>query len=244
MKKTLRVVVLVLLILVFIAYVGAQFFLASIVKAGVNRTGPRLTQSHVMLADASLSPLTGSGTLKGLTVGNPQGWSDANAIYLGEMHFDVQPTSLMSDTIVVNELNINQPEFTYETRLVASNIGDLMKNIEAATGSKAEPKDPATVEKKFIVKRFTLQNAKVSLGVGPAALPLELPAIELLDLGVKEGGLTSSQLTFAILKAITPQIMGAATKASGIGSGVGNAAGQAVKKAGEGLQKLFGEKKE
>lgn len=244
MKKTLRVVVLVLLILVLIAYVGAQFFLGSLVKAGVNRAGPRLTQSNVMLADASLSPLTGSGTLKGLTVGNPQGWSNARAIYLGEMHFAVQPTSLMSDTIVVNELNINQPEFTYETRVVSSNIGDLMKNIEAAVGSKAEPKDPATVGKKFIVRRLTLQNAKVSLGVGPAAFPLELPAIELVDLGVKEGGLTPSQLTFAIMKAITPQIIGAATKAGGIGSGVGTAAGEAVKRAGEGLQKLFGGKKE
>ena len=38
MKKSLQIIVLVLLILILVAYVTAQFFLGSLVKAGVNKT--------------------------------------------------------------------------------------------------------------------------------------------------------------------------------------------------------------
>jgi uncharacterized protein involved in outer membrane biogenesis len=244
MKKSLQVIVLILLILILVAYVTAQFFLGSLVKAGVNKEGPRLTQSKVELLDASISPLSGSGTLSGLTVGNPQGWSDARALYLGKMHFDVAPMSLLHDTIVVNDLTIDQPEFAYETHLVSSNIGDLMKNIEAAVGAKSAPEEKSGPQKKFIVKHFRLANAKVTIGVGAAAVPLTLPPIELTDLGVAEGGLTAGQLTFAVMKQIVPEIIGATTQAAGkLGGTMGAAAGDAVKKAGEGLQKFFGGKK-
>ena len=93
MKKFLQIIVLFLLVLVLVGYFVAQYFLGSIVEAGVNSAGPKLTQSNVVLEKAKLSPLSGSGTLTGLTVGNPAGWSDGRAIYLGEMHLDVQPMS-------------------------------------------------------------------------------------------------------------------------------------------------------
>lgn len=247
MKKPLQYLILVILVLVLIAYVTAQYFLGSIVEAGVNRSGPKLTQSNVVLEDAKISPLSGTGTLTGLTVGNPAGWSEGRAIYLGKMHVDVEPMSFFDEAIVVNDLTIDQPEFVYETRLVSSNIGDLMKNIEAALGAKTDPEDPEAKPRKLIVKHFRLQDAKVTLGVGAATVPLTLPPLELSDLGVKEGGLTPSQLSFAIMKAVLPEIIAATTKAAGsLGGAVGGAAGDVMKKAGEGLQKMLGggEKKE
>lgn len=157
------------------------------------------------------------------------------------MRFDVEPSSFFKDAIIVNDLVIDQPEFVYETRVVSSNIGDLMKNIEAALGPTTEPKDPEAKPRKFIVKHFMLQNAKVTVGVGPAAIPLTLPAVELTNLGVAEGGLTPNQLAFAVMKAVMPEIIAATTKAAGgLGGSVGEAAGDAMKKAGEGLQKMLG----
>ncbi|MEO7599915.1 MAG: AsmA family protein [Opitutus sp.] len=244
MKKTLRYILLFVVLLVLILYVAGKFFLGSVVKTTVNNAGPRLTQTTVELLDASISPLTGSGTLTGLTVGNPKGWSDGRALYLGKMHFDVKPMSLLRDTIDVNDLTIDQPEFAYETHLISSNIGDLMKNIEAAVGAKSDTQEKPTKEKKLIVRHLKLQNAKVSVGVGGAALPLNLPDLELTDLGVKEGGLTPSQLTFAVIKEVVSSIMGTTTQASvKTGGTLGAAAGDVVKKAGAGLQKFFGGKK-
>jgi hypothetical protein len=245
MKKILLFLVIALLAVVLIAYVAGQFFLGSAVEAGVNRVGPRITQTRVNLDDASLSPLNGTGTLRGLAVGNPAGWSEANAFYLGQVHLDVEPASVLSDTIVINNLVIDQPEITYETRVVSSNIGDLLKNIEASVGGGAEKSDdPNATPKKYIVKHFALQNGKVTVGVGPAALPLPLPPLELNDLGVKEGGLTAGQLAVAVTRAVLPNVIAAAASAGGkLGGALGGQAGDAVKEASEGLKKLFGGEK-
>lgn len=245
MKKFLLFLVVGLLALALIVYVGGQFFLGSAVEAGVNRMGPRITQTKVNLDDAALSPLSGTGTLSGLAVGNPAGWSDANAFYLGRVHLEVEPASVFKDTIVINRLVIEQPEITYETRVVSSNIGDLLKNIEASVGGgQDKPDDPNATPKKFIVKHFQFQDGKVTLGVGPAALPLALPPIELKDLGVAEGGLTAGQLAVAITRAVLPNIIAATASAGGkIGGALGGSTGDAVKQASEGLKKLFGGEK-
>lgn len=245
MKKPLAIILVSLLVLVLIAYVAAQFSLGSIVKTGVNRVGPRVTQTKVELADASISPLSGEGTLDRFTIGNPQGWSSGSLLSVGRVQFSVEPRSLLSETIVINELVVEQPEFVYETRVVSSNIGDLLKNIEAAVGQRSDkPDDPNAKPRKFIVKHFRMDNAKVSIGVGPAALPLPVPAMELTDLGVKEGGLTSGQLAVAVFREILPQIIAATTNAAGkIGGTMGAAASESLKKAGENLQKFLGGQK-
>ncbi|HWL17042.1 MAG TPA: hypothetical protein VNR00_15645 [Opitutus sp.] len=241
MKKALLYLLFGLLALVLIAYVAGYFFLGSIVKAGVNNVGPKVTQTKVELGGATISPVTGSGTLSNLAVGNPAGWSDANAFYLGRVHVEVAPASLLSDTIVIDDLVIENPELTYETRVVASNIGDLLKNIEASVGGKDQPQDQNAKPRKFIVKHFKLADGKVTLGVGPAALPLPLPGLELNDLGVKEGGLTAGQLSVAVVRQVLTNVVAATTRAGGkIGGTMGAAAGDAAKKAGEGLKKLLG----
>jgi len=43
---------------------------------------------------------------------------------------------------VINELVIEQPEFLYETKIVSSNIGDLLKNIEQSMGARKRTRKP------------------------------------------------------------------------------------------------------
>lgn len=242
MKKLLLFGGLALLVLVVAGFITAQFFLGSIVKAGVNKFGPTMTQTKVELDSASISPLSGSGTLSGLVVGNPAGWSNADAIRLGSVHIDVEPASIFKDHIVINEIVIDGPEFLYETKLVASNIGDILKNIEAATGGNkaAEPqKDGKPI--KMVIKKFTLRNGKVTLGVGAAALPLPMPPVEISDIGTKEGGITPAGVVFAVMRSVTTSIVAATTQAlTKLGGTSGAAANESVRQVGEAIKGLFG----
>jgi uncharacterized protein involved in outer membrane biogenesis len=246
MKKKLIIIGGALAALAVIAFFTLQVFLGSIVKTAVNNFAPKITGTKVTLDSASISPLSGAGTLTGLSVGNPTGWSAERAFYLGKVHVDVAPFSILGDHIVVNEIIIDQPEFTYETKIVASNIGDLMKSIEAATGSKDQAAQPTAKNGqpvKFEVRKFSLRNAKVTLGVGPAALTMPLPPLELTDLGTKDGGITPDQLVFAVMKNVSGSIVTASTKAIGqAGATAGAAAGNAVKNAGEAVKGLFNKK--
>lgn len=229
-------------------YVGLMFFLGHIVKAGVNTFGPKLTQTKVELQAATISPVTGAGTLRGLVVGNPKGWSEGNAFSLGRVHVDVAPLSLLGDHVEIEEISIDGPEFLYETRFVSSNIKDLLKNIEDFSGGgKDAQAQPATKDGKpikFVVRKFRLTNGVARLGVGPTAIPVPLPPIALDDLGVKEGGITPDQLAGAVMKNVLGSIVtGSAEALANMGSTrATNTLEQtkdAAKKAAEGVKKLF-----
>lgn len=231
-------------LLAVVGVVAMGFVLGSVIKAGVNTVGPKITQTKVELAGASLSPLTGSGTLTGLYVGNPKGWNSDKAFYLGKIHVSMKPFSVLGDHIVIDEVIIDAPQFVYETKLVASNINDLLKNIEAATGSKdaeAKPTSKSGKPIKFEVRHFKMTNGKVTLGIGAAALPVPMPDIELRDLGTKEGGITPDQFAFAVMKSVTGSIVTASAQAlSKAGAATGAAAKDTAKSVGDGIKKIFG----
>lgn len=249
MQKPFLVLGLGGLIVIIALYIGIAHFLGSVVQAGVNGFGPKLTQTKVVLAGASLSPLTGTGTLTGLAVGNPRGWSEGDAFALGKIHVDVEPFSIFGDHVVINEITIDEPVFNYETKIVTSNIKDLLKNIERFTGSGA--RTAGTKEGKpikFVVKKFRLTNAKATLGVGAAALPVPLPPVSLDDLGVAEGGLTADQLAGALMKNVLGSIVAGTANALGQTGGTAGAASlektkEAARQAGDALKNLFKKEK-
>jgi hypothetical protein len=214
-----------LVAIAIIAVLIVAFMLGSLVKKGVNLAGPRLTQTEVTLADADISPFSGQGTLRGLTVGNPAGWTTPRAFYLGEIAIDLEPRSLTGSHVVINSIVIDQPEITFETRITSSNLQDLLKNIQRSTGAEtpaqmptqtppAQPQPPAQPDPaaepaqpvKLEVKSFILRNAMVTVAGAGTSLPVEIPLIELKDLGSREGGLTPQQLAVAVVKEISAQV--------------------------------------
>ncbi len=244
MNKKLLILGGICAALVLAVYIGLEYFLGRAVKAGINAFGPKITQTKVELAGAVVSPLSGLSTLTGLTVGNPAGWTADKAFYLGKIHLKLKPFSIFGDHIVIEEILIEQPEFFYETKIIASNIGDLLKNIEAVTGSTAKSAAPAAKNGKpikFEVKKLRIRNGTVSVGLGAAAIKVPLPPLELNELGTKEGGISPDQLVVTIMRNEAPNIIGAAAKAAlQLGGTGGAAAAESVKKAGDAIKGLFG----
>lgn len=247
--KKLLIILGCLFALVVIAGIVASFFLGAIVTKGVNTFAPKITGTAVTLDSATISPLTGSGTLTGLFVGNPEGWKSDKAFSFAKVHVSVVPGSLIGDHIIVKDVLIEGPEFVYETKFVTSNIKDLLKNIEKNTGASGSKPDSQPTSKegqplKFEVKSFRLQNAKVTLGVGPTAITMPMPPLVLTDLGTKEGGITADQLVVKVMPSILANITQAvADSALNVGGASGAATSDAIsgaaKKAGEGIKKIF-----
>jgi hypothetical protein len=242
MKKILGYSAVAVLILAIGIYVTLQFFLGDMVKAGVNKFGPGITQTKVELLDARISPLSGVGTLSGFSVGNPAGWSPTDAFRLGKVHVNLEPMSLTKEHIVINELIIEQPEFFYETKLVASNVGDLLKNIENAVGARetdAKTKDGKPI--KLVVKKLVMKEGRVTVSVGGQVTKMPMPPVDMADIGVKEGGVTPAQLAVAIMRHVTPGIIATSVQAlskSGALNGV-----EGLKQVGEAIKGLFGGEK-
>lgn len=234
MKVFLYIVGAVVALLV-VAFLVVAFSLGAIIKKGVNTKGPEITQSSVVLGGAKISPFSGHGTLSNLVVGNPRGWTSDHAFSLGQIAIDVQPRSLLGDHVVINNLTIEQPEIVYETKLTSSNLQDLLKNIQQATGgTEASPAEGKPV--KIELRNFKLSDARITVRAGQKVGTVQMPTLTLQNLGTNEGGLTPQQLSVAILKEVTTQAIQAAAQVA-LDQGLLDKAGI---KAGDELRKLLG----
>ena len=106
MKKLIVRILIGVVALVLVALVVIFFSLNSIVKKGVETVGPKLTKVDVRLGSAKLSPFSGSGQLTKLFVGNPEGYKTPSAIQVGDVKMGVEVGSLFSNTLAVDEVNI------------------------------------------------------------------------------------------------------------------------------------------
>lgn len=246
--KWIKRILVVLVVLVVLAVVVASFFLGSVIKTSVNTLGPELMGVDVKLDSASVSPLRGKASLKGLVIGNPEGFKTPSAFELGEIYVDLDLKSLASDRIIIRKILIDAPEITFEGSLKGSNISKLMEQIGSA--SKEEPEEepaekPAEKEsaeggKKLQIDEFSLEGAQLNVSMGlmlGKSIPVNMPPIHLEGIGKEKDGASVAQVTREVFAAVTGAILDA-VKSSGalLGKGAekaGELAGQGAEKAGE-----------
>jgi uncharacterized protein involved in outer membrane biogenesis len=207
MKKWIIRIVIVLAVLLILVVVGISLSLDSIVKKGVETVGPALTKVSVKLDGVSLSLLSGGGSIKGLEVGNPEGYKTPSAIKVGKASLSLQPSSVLSDKVVIHSIDVQGPEITYETNLKQSNIGKILANLDEVTGGGTKQPAPkeASPSKKLQVDDFRITGGKVSVSVttlGGQAVSVPLPDIHLTGLGTGPDGITAADLTRKVLSEV------------------------------------------
>lgn len=258
MIKKILLVLLLLFIggLVAIYFVGASA-LNKGVKAGIESVGPKVTQTSVTLDSVQLSPFSGSGTLKGLYVGNPEGYKSEHIFSLGQIDVSVDTGSVFSDTIVINKIHIKQPGISYEKTLTSSNLKELQKNIEAFTGPKADqPAEPAAENtapaKRLVIKELIIEDGTIFVGALGVGQTVPLPRIQMNNLGEEGQSANIAEVLDEVLGQVLSSIGPAIANAGQLGKDAANAlktqglekvdqaAGEAGKAMGDGIKKLFG----
>jgi len=207
----------ILLTLVLLAVLGlaAIYFFGSSalnkgIKSGVETYGPRVTQTPVTLESVNLSILSGSGTLKQLKVGNPEGFQSENIFALGRIDIDVDTGSVFGDKIIIDKVHIRAPEMSYEKSMRSSNVKELLANIEEFTGP-ADPADPAPGEdagakKQVVIRELIIEDAKVYVGVMGVGQTVTIPRIEMKDIGEDGNRVTMAQAVDLILTKVLANI--------------------------------------
>ena len=103
MKKILVIggVAIALVVVIALVLVGK---INPIVKSGIEKTGPVILKAPVTLKEVNISFFSGSGELKGFTVGNPEGYKTDYAFHVDRLKVDLDVKSVTSDKI--HELHI------------------------------------------------------------------------------------------------------------------------------------------
>lgn len=236
------------------------------VKAAVEKYGSETTQVAVGLdaADVNLTDL--NAALRGLSVGNPQGFNTDRAISLGEI--SVKIASVSTDLIVIDEVMIRAPEITYEIGAGGSNIAKIQENVDKFLGNSGQSgssgesaanntsSDEDQAGPQVIINDLYIKGGKVNVSATlfqGSALPVPLPDIHLEDIGKDggdEGGATPAEVVDQIISAITDKAGGAASSLdlsqiglsdiSGKAAELGGAAADAAKGALEGASDKLG----
>ena len=188
-----------LLIVIATAVAGAWWLYASrdaLLKRAIERYGPEVTGVSVKVKAVKIEPLDGRGAITGLDIGNPRGFSAPHALTLGEVQLAVDPKTLTSDVVHVQEISFEAPSITYERRAQGDNLSTIQKHIESQLPRSRESaegkKDDGAPQRKFIVDHVQVRKAKVSYG---GLVSADLPDLHLRDLGKKRGGATAAEIT-------------------------------------------------
>lgn len=203
MKKILLSLIALILLIVSGTLGYLYLSLNGYVKKEVERVGPRITRTSVSLSSASISPFSGSGKLTGLIIGNPEGFTSSAAIKAPEISIVVDKESLISKTIVINEILIRNPELFLEGTLTGTNLMKLIGNIKGYGGSGKEKGEKTSSPRQYIVKRILITaprlNVSASLLKTNIGQTVPLSDISLNNVGGDGSGISAADLSVQIM---------------------------------------------
>ena len=193
MKKILIVLVVALVAIGAVAWFYGNIILGSTAKRAIEAFGPKVAQVDVRVKSVGVSLIGGSGSLKGLFIGNPQGYKSPSAIKADTIRIAVAPASLFGKKVHLRSIIIESPEITFEGGIEGNNLTTLQQNIQKFSGG-----SPSKSETRLQVDEFVIRGARVSVAavpLGGKAMSLPLPDIRLENLGSQGDGITVPELS-------------------------------------------------
>lgn len=248
-----KVLIGVAVLLVVLA--GGVYYLYSniegYIKTALETYGSEATQSQVKVAGVKLSVSSGEGGLSGIVIGNPKGYSSANAFSLGLASLKVDTGSVSKNPVVIKEIVIDRPHVVFEMGGDGgSNLQTIQRNVNAYAakmgGGGAPAQKPAAgakePERKLIIENLYVRNGQIAAShalLKGQIISTGLPTIHLTNIGRAKGGATPAEIANEVIGAISQQANKAAmadvTKSldalkGAVGGAVGEALGGALGK--------------
>ena len=249
MKKLLFLGSGTVLVLVIAGLVIFYLQLGRIVKAGIETAAPRVTQCPVTVGDIDIRPLRGKLLIQKLVLGNPAGFKTDSAFSVQEIRVELNPKSLFSQEIHVQEIFIDAPEITYEVGVGKTNIGTIQKNIQAFIDSvggggaeKPEAKSDTGPGKKVVIDHVLVQGGRIRLSgpVVPASIQSPvLPSLELHDIG-KGDPVSMAEAMARILNEVFHGVIAEVKKTGHIFTDAAKDIGNTAKETGSSVKKSVG----
>ena len=202
------------------------------VARAIEEQGTRIAGTKVRVDSVDIELAKGRGTIRGVRVENPEGFSSGDAISLAEIELAIDARSIAEQPFRVTRVRVGDSVVNFEvTEDGASNIARITRNVSRGSGDAR--KEPARGEpKRFAIGEFAFAGGEIFLERPGAEHPerVHLPDLELHELG-GAGGATGGEIGEQIALAFTRRVI-AATAGHQVGRAVekelGEAAGDAA----------------
>ena len=179
MSKTIKFGLGGILAILLIGFLVLTMSVDSIVKNGIETVGSEMTGTAVTVERVSISPFSGTGTISGFRVENPEGYEQDYALEIEDFSIELNILSLFSDAIVVRNIEISSPSIYVEQKMPENNLRTIMNNIESTSSGEAS-------EKALVIEHFIMTDGSADLYTeigGERSARVEIAQIELNNLG-------------------------------------------------------------
>lgn len=231
MKKALKVVgivVLSLVALVVVLLLTLPLWIGPVATRVANKVVPSYTGTDFVLGSFGLNYYIGKLHVGDVRLDNPSGYSPEQALTLGSLDVDVDMGTVLSDTIVIRDVQVKDVFVSITSEDGTNNF----VAIAAHASSPAEKKDEAPVEevaaddgnaatnaeRKVVIDRIRIEGLVVQYG----KLPISLLPITLTDIGRETGGIEFENAGIAIWDAIQKSAIALSGGLINLGTGAFN----------------------
>jgi len=231
MKKLLKIIgVLALLLLVVLLL--CPLWLGPVAGLVANSVVPGITGTEFNVEKIRINPYTGSLRVEKLRLANPKGYDAEDAVALDLLSVKIAPMSVFRDTIMVNDVTLENPYVSYLNKDGTNNFDQIIANVNAGKTAEEEEKAEEVKEevegKKVVIEHLAITGTRVRYGL----ITLPIPNITLEGIGASQGGVTIESVGVEIWEKIKGSF-------SSVGGAIGGAVGDAAKLLGDGASGLL-----
>jgi hypothetical protein len=215
MKKNILIIAGIVALVVIVGVWQLLANLDSIVAGVIEESGSEVLKTDVSVSGVSIDLKGGKAAIAGMTIANPDGYSNALLFEMEDIAVDLDLNSLNEDVLVINAIRIKNPKINFEgTADGGSNMQTLMENINSsASESNSETKSDELL---MIINNFELSGAQVkAISEMKPGEPTEinLPPIKMSGIGKNQGGVTAEVVAQEITHELISTVLNAAAKA-------------------------------
>ncbi|WP_298632597.1 AsmA family protein [uncultured Umboniibacter sp.] len=214
-----------LLLLLIIGVVGGGIFAKQKLDYFLNHDlAPLVSEStglQVEIGSVNLSLLSGQVEISNFTIANPPGYSSAKAVSFSTLRLSLDPLTLISQPIHVQEFLLAEPAVlveansAYQTNIQAM-LDELETRFPAESGSsEVATKAQNTTDARVRIDAFTIDSAQLTVdasALNQTSQSIRLPVLSIEPIGVPDG-VAANEAARIIMMALLEDAKAQATEA-------------------------------
>jgi hypothetical protein len=190
--------------------------LDGIVAGAIEKVGSEVTGVPVRVSAVSISLKEGTGEIRGLTIGNPDGFSSDHALRLNSIRIVLDTSTITSDPVRIKQISVDGSELVAEVS-VGSGINLAKINDNLKTGADgSEPSSGESAGPKLVIDQFDFTNAAMTVKTPVSQdKSQKLGDVHVRNIGEGSGGATPAQVGVQLLRPVLQEAVKAARKEAG-----------------------------
>jgi len=181
--------IVIMAVLVFMTVTNLDLIVASAIK----KYGSEVVGTKVKVSSVKIRLKTGVGSIQGLAVVNPDGFSERNAVLIENIDINISRENITREVVIIDEIVVRKPSVLYEIgRGGDSNLAKIGRSLQ-----KAEARSDAEYRsgKRIAIRSLIIEEGELLVQIGTLAQgsrTVATPRIELRDLGGEYGTSTGN----------------------------------------------------